>query len=71
MREKQNLSLLEEKIGYRFQRKELLEQALTHSSYANERRINKIGSYERLEFLGDAVLELRSSDFLFARHPEL
>ena len=71
MREKQNLSLLEEKIGYRFQRKELLEQALTHSSYANERRINKIGSYERLEFLGDAVLELVSSEFLFARHPEL
>ncbi len=43
MREKRNLSLLEEKIGYSFQRKELLEQALTHSSYANERRINKIG----------------------------
>ena len=71
MREKRNLSLLEEKIGYSFQRKELLEQALTHSSYANERRINKIGSYERLEFLGDAVLELVSSEFLFARHPEL
>lgn len=71
MREKQNLSLLEAKIGYTFQRRELLEQALTHSSYANERRINKIGSYERLEFLGDAVLELVSSEFLFARHPEL
>lgn len=71
MRERQNLSLLEEKIGYTFQRRELLEQALTHSSYANERRINKIGSYERLEFLGDAVLELVSSEFLFARHPEL
>ncbi len=71
MRERQNLSLLEEKIGYTFQRRELLEQALTHSSYSNERRINKIGSYERLEFLGDAVLELVSSEFLFARHPEL
>ncbi|MDE7225224.1 MAG: ribonuclease III, partial [Acetatifactor sp.] len=58
MKEGQDLSLLEERIGYTFKNKDLLRQALTHSSYANERRINKIGNYERLEFLGDAVLEL-------------
>ncbi len=62
---------LEEKIGYCFQNKELLRQALTHSSYANERKINKYGDYERLEFLGDAVLEMVSSDFLFHEHPKM
>ncbi len=65
------MSLLEERIGYRFENRDLLKQALTHSSYANERRINKINNYERLEFLGDAVLELVSSEFLFQRHPQL
>ena len=63
--------LLEEKIGYCFQNKDLLRQALTHSSYANERKINKYGDYERLEFLGDAVLEMVSSDFLFHEHPDM
>ena len=43
----------EKRIGYRFQNKELLETALTHSSFANE---HKCKSYERLEFLGDSVL---------------
>lgn len=62
---------LEEKIGYCFQNKELLRQALTHSSYSNERKINKCGDYERLEFLGDAVLEMVSSDFLFHMHPDM
>lgn len=56
---------LEEKIAYRFHDGKLLRQALTHSSYANELRINRYEDYERLEFLGDAVLELVSSDFLF------
>ena len=56
---------LEEKIAYHFRDKKLLRQALTHSSYANEMKINKFKDYERLEFLGDAVLELVSSDFLF------
>ena len=51
---------LEEKIGYRFRDKTLLRRALTHSSYANEMKINKYKDYERLEFLGDAVLELVS-----------
>lgn len=71
MREVQELSQLEERIGYKFKDKDLLMQALTHSSYANERRINKINNYERLEFLGDAVLELVSSEFLFEKHPQL
>ena len=62
---------LEKKIGYRFRDKSLLKQALTHSSYANEQRINKLKDYERLEFLGDAVLELISSDFLFHENPQM
>lgn len=62
---------LEERVGYVFQDDELLKQALTHSSFNNEQRINKAGDYERLEFLGDAVLELVSSEFLFKLHPEL
>jgi ribonuclease-3 len=45
--------------------------ALTHSSYANEQKINKLGDYERLEFLGDAVLEVVSSEFLFHKYPDL
>lgn len=71
MREGQELSLLEERIGYTFKNTDLLWQALTHSSYANERRINKIDNYERLEFLGDAVLELVSSEFLYREHSQL
>lgn len=62
---------LEEKIGYRFQNENLFEQALIHSSYANERRMGKLGCNERLEFLGDAVLELVSSDFLFHEYPTM
>lgn len=59
------LAKLEDRIGYHFQNKLLLKQALTHSSYANEQKIRKNKDYERLEFLGDAVLELISSEFLF------
>lgn len=65
------LEQLEEKIGYSYKRKELLKQALTHSSFANEQKINKSKDYERLEFLGDAVLELVSSDFLFHANPDM
>ena len=68
---KYTVELLEERIGYSFRNKELILQALTHSSYANERKINKTGNYERIEFLGDAVLELLSSDFLYRTHPDL
>lgn len=63
--------MLEERIGYRFHNISLLKQALTHSSYTNEQKINKQKHYERLEFLGDAVLEMVSSEFLFKAHPEM
>ncbi|MFQ7221267.1 MAG: ribonuclease III [Lachnospiraceae bacterium] len=65
------LEELQDKIGYRFQNTELLKQALTHSSFANEQKINKLKDYERLEFLGDAVLELVSSEFLFRENPQM
>ena len=55
------LKELEKRIGYHFQNPELLEKALRHSSYANEHKMNRIECNERLEFLGDAVLELVSS----------
>ncbi len=65
------LEELQDKIGYRFRNTELLKQALTHSSFANEQKINKLKDYERLEFLGDAVLELVSSEFLFRENPQM
>jgi len=65
------LSILEERIGYHFRDESLLKQAITHSSFTNEQKINKARHYERLEFLGDAVLELVSSEFLFRENPNL
>lgn len=65
------LEELEQKIGYKFQNRQLLTQALTHSSYANEKKLGKLGCNERLEFLGDAVLELISSDHLYHVFPQL
>lgn len=62
---------LEKKIEYQFQNKLLIRQALTHSSFANEQKINKYDDYERLEFLGDAVLELVSSEFLFRENKKM
>lgn len=62
---------LEQIIGYTFRNKKLLRQALTHSSYANEKKLGKLGCNERLEFLGDAVLELVSSDVLYAKFPQI
>lgn len=59
----------QQKIEYFFENEELLNAALTHSSYANEHRELK-GSNERLEFLGDSVLSLITSEFLFAKLPE-
>lgn len=58
-------------IGYSFKNKRTLMQALTHSSYSNERRFEKLKNNERLEFLGDAVLELVSSEFLFNNHKDM
>lgn len=71
MLEGYTLKLLEDRIGYHFHDISLLKQAVTHSSFTNEQKINKAKHYERLEFLGDAVLELVSSEFLFKRHPEM
>ncbi|KYG86917.1 ribonuclease III [Sellimonas intestinalis] len=59
---------LEGKIGYCFQDQELLKHALRHSSYVNEKHMKKHECNERLEFLGDAVLEVVSSEFLFFEH---
>ncbi len=59
----------EEKIGYHFENEKLLLQALTHSSYANEHHMGRLADNERLEFLGDAVLEITASEFLFHRYP--
>ena len=55
---------LEKTIGYKFKNKNLIQQALSHSSYANERK-QPNGSNERLEFLGDSVLSIVVSDFLY------
>ncbi len=65
------LAEFQEKIGYSFKEEGLLRQALTHSSYANEKHMKKLSDNERLEFLGDAVLEIVSSDFLYANYPDL
>ena len=62
---------VEKEIGYCFKDKSLLLEAITHSSYVNEMRINKRSDYERLEFLGDSVLELISSEFLYEKYPEV
>ena len=68
MQEGYDLKALEERIGYCFKDSSLLRQALTHSSFTNEQKINRTEDYERLEFLGDAVLELVSSEFLFHKY---
>ena len=63
-----NLELLERSIGYTFKNKELLRNALTHTSYAFE---NHIQSNEKLEFLGDSILEFISSKYLYENFPKL
>lgn len=63
--------LLQEKIGYIFQDQQLLKKAMMHSSYANEKHLPKYECNERLEFLGDAVLELITSEFLFYGHQKM
>lgn len=71
MTKTEKLHEFERKIGYEFQNIKLLQQALTHSSYANEKRMSKLSNNERLEFLGDAVLELTSSDFLYKNNKKM
>ena len=58
-------------MGYALKNKALLENALQHSSYANEHRGGGMRSNERLEFLGDAVLGVVTADYLFRKHPDL
>lgn len=58
-----------QKIGYSFKDTSILIKALSHSSYVNELKLNKHDDYERTEFLGDAVLELTVSDFLYKNNP--
>lgn len=65
------LEELEEKLGYHFHDRRLLEQALCHSSYTNERHMDRLLNNERLEFLGDAVLELATSEYLYLNYPEM
>ena len=62
---------LEETIGYRFRDRKLLETALTHSSFANERHDSGEESYERLEFLGDSILGHITADFLYRQVPPI
>ena len=61
---------LETAIGYRFRNIQLLQNALTHSSYANERWHNSLLSNERLEFLGDSVLGMLVAEYLFRTFPD-
>ena len=59
---------LEKNIGYTFKNKALLKNALTHTSYAYE---NKVSSNEKLEFLGDSILEFISSKYIYSKYPKL
>lgn len=63
-----DISKLEQEIGYKFKNIELLQTALTHTSYANER---KTESNEKLEFLGDSILEFVSSEYIFEKYVNL
>lgn len=65
------MEALQKKIGYFFKNPDLLKEALTHSSFANEHKVQHIKYNERLEFLGDAVLSIVVSDYIFKNCPEL
>ena len=60
--------IMEESIGYFFKNKDLLQKALTHTSYAYE---NNVESNEKLEFLGDSILEFISSKYIYENYPKL
>lgn len=66
-----NLTEFEEKIKYSFKNKETLMLAFTHSSYANEHKLGKFDYNERLEFLGDAALDLVISKFIYEKFPNM
>lgn len=63
------VSNLEQALGYQFQNKDLLVNALRHSSYANENRRERLTSNERLEFLGDSILGFVVAEYLFRTYP--
>ena len=63
------MKTLKKSLGYQFHNPALLEEALRHSSYANEHRGDNVFSNERLEFLGDSVLGFVTAEYLFAKHP--
>lgn len=63
------VSNLEQALGYQFQNKDLLVNALRHSSYANENRRERLASNERLEFLGDSILGFVVAEYLFRTYP--
>ena len=65
------LNELEKKIGYRFSDFSYLEHAMRHSSFCNEQKMSRLMNNERLEFLGDAVLELVTSEYLFLNNPTM
>ena len=64
------LSELEKNLGYTFQNRRLLENAVTHSSYANEKWKNSLASNERLEFLGDSILGFVVAEYLYRTYPD-
>ena len=64
------LSDLERELGYTFREKRLLENALTHSSYANEKWKNSLASNERLEFLGDSILGFVVAEYMYRKYPD-
>ena len=63
-------TVLKDRFAIEFADKKLLETAFTHTSYANEHRLLKISHNERLEFLGDAVLQLLISEYLYKKYPK-
>ena len=70
MKNEERVKQFEKRIGYQFEKPEILVTALTHSSYSNEKKLHKYECNERLEFLGDAVLELVSSGRIFRENPK-
>ncbi len=65
------LESMQDNINYHFRNNDVLKQSLTHSSYANEHRNQSLKDNERLEFLGDAILDLIISEYLFSKHTEM
>ena len=64
------LSELEKNLNYTFRERRLLENAVTHSSYANEKWKNSLASNERLEFLGDSILGFVVAEYLYRSYPD-